>query len=218
MGTIGGIAVILMLLGHRALEGYLDETPPEGSPRASTDGTRTVTGAVRWADGTPAAGAKVSLEWERTGASKGSSASVTGPDGTFGGLRPPRDIGFRAFGQVGPAVSESSVRNAPSSGADAVDPKIDLTLPDRFTLAGLLRNSTDRAGVAGATLEIAGVRATTGKDGEFKLPDVPASSLRNGAPTVRIRAEGYRDLTWPLPMDLEPPAYGDLTILLERVR
>src|SRR6185369_10611612 len=90
-----------------------------------------------------------------------------------------------------------------------------IVLPDEFKLAGMIRRTGDRTPVAGATLEIGGVKVATGNDGGFKLDHVAAAVLRADRPVVHIAAAGYAPLDWPLPLDDPPETYGDLTILLE---
>jgi len=87
-----------------------------------------------------------------------------------------------------------------------------------FRLAGLVRRVGDRAPVAGAKLEVAGVVATSGADGDFKLGPVPASALRDGACAVRVAADGFKPLHWPLPMSDPSETFGDLEIRLEPVK
>ena len=70
----------------------------------------------------------------------------------------------------------------------------------------------------GATLVAGSARAISGADGEFVLEHVPADFARSERAVVRIEAGGFVPLDWPLPRDLMPEAYGDLTISLETSR
>ena len=40
------------------------------------------------------------------------------------------------------------------------------------------------------------------------------AALRDPGLVVRVRAEGREPYEWPVPRDLLPPAYGDVTLLL----
>ena len=201
------VAIVCLLLGHRWLQGYLDEQnakQPSTTPEPAAGGG--VTGRVKFADGSPAASARVRIAWTDSAGRPGATPSLTDSDGRFRqGNVPVNATVSEISATVGPLVATS----APvASGAK-------ITLPAEFRLAGLLRRRGDREPIAGATLEIAGVRATTGAQGEFAIEHVTASVLRESRPIVRIAADGFQPLDWPLPRDALPETYGDVTILLE---
>jgi hypothetical protein len=200
------VALVCLLLGHRWLQGYLDEQHakhPSSTPEPAAGGG--VSGRVTFADGSPAASARVRVAWTDSAGRPGTTPSVTDADGRFRQGNLP----------VNAKVTEIGASLGPLAAATAASTGAQITLPAEFRLAGLVRRRGDREPVAGAALEIAGVRATTGAAGEFAVEHVTASVLREGRPVVRITADGFHPLDWPLPKDALPETYGDVTILLE---
>jgi hypothetical protein len=215
---LAAVALVCLLLGHQWLEGYLEEQKTK-RPGAAPDlpSTAGVAGNVAFADGTAAAGARVTISWRDSADRPGTTPSMTNGSGVFAqGNVPMRATvtGIRAtVGPLAGSADESQIRREGGSAGRAR-----IVLPGEFRLAGLVRRAGDRAPIAGATLEVAGVRATTGADGDFRLERVAASVLRDERPVVRITAPGFAPLDWPLPKDALPETYGDLTIVMEAAK
>ncbi len=212
------VALVCLLLGHQWLEGYLDEQKtkrPGAAPELPS--TAGVAGNVVFADGSPAPGARVSIAWRDSAERPGATPSMTNAAGVFAqGNVPARATVTEIRATAGPLVGsadESQIRREGGSAGRAT-----IVLPGEFRLAGLVRRAGDRAPIAGATLQVAGSRATTGADGDFQLERVTASVLRDERPVVRITAPGFAPLDWPLPKSALPETYGDLTILLEAAK
>jgi len=199
------VALVCLLLGHRWLQGYLDEHPSRGPSPASEVAGGGVSGRVTFADGSPVASARVRIAWTDSAGRPGATPSVTDADGRFRQGNMP----------VNATVTEIGASLGPLAAATAASAGVTIVLPAEFRLAGLVRRRGDREPVAGAAIEIAGVRATTGAQGEFAVDHIAASALREARPVVRISAAGFQPLDWPLPKDALPETYGDVTILLE---
>lgn len=212
------VALVCLLLGHRWLEGYLEEQKakrPAAVP--GLPATAGVAGRVEFADGTPAAGARLSIAWRDSAGRPGTTPSITDGAGVFAQANLPARAtvtGVRAT--VGPLVGSADEEQVRRDGGSAGRARI--VLPREFRLAGLVRRAGDRAPIAGATLEVAGARAVTGADGDFALERVTATALREERPVVRITAQGFTPLEWPLPKDALPETYGDLTIVMEAAK
>ncbi len=207
--TILGLAAFCLLalwLMLRYLEGYLERSaarsaqepvqappPPAAGGGAVPDGPR---GSVRFADGAPAAGARVAAV-----AADGTETALgtTGADGTFD--RSGTAGGARLRAALGPAVADGAAE-AP------------LTLPPTFALAGVVQHP-DRSPVAGAQVRCAGVSATTAADGRFALADVPSAALREGELALVVEREGRPPSRQRLPLDRPAPWYRDLTLRVE---
>jgi hypothetical protein len=208
IGVVFLIALICLLLGHNAIEGYLEKQPPR-LPDAPADSGGA--GKVVYADGSPAAAARVRVDWLDSAGRPGSTPATTDAAGRIEMDRIPVKASVtEASASVGPLLGV--VAGPGNGGAPA---PLRITLPDEFKLAGMIRRAGDRSPVAGATVEIAGVKVSAGNDGGFKLDHVAAAVLRADRPIVHIAAAGYAPLDWPLPLDDLPETYGDLTILLE---
>jgi hypothetical protein len=212
--VVGLVAIVCLLLGHKWLQGYLDDQRTKRLPAAPEPPDGAVTGEVSFADGTPVASARISIRWKDSAGRAGDTPSLTDGSGRFRQPNVPADATLTEVrAAVGPlAVSmdgESLAR------ADAAGGGFRLSLPAKFRLAGLVRRTGDRQPVAGATLEIAGARATSAEDGTFAVDGIAASALAEMRPVVRIAADGMKPLEWPLPKDALPETYQDLTILLE---
>lgn len=212
------VALVCLLLGHRWLEGYLDEQKakrPAGA--ADLPATSGVAGRVVFADGTPAPGARLTIGWRDSADRPGTTPSVTDGKGVFSQANIPSRATVTAIrATLGPLVATADEAQVRRDGGSAG--RAEIALPREFRLAGLVRRAGDRAPVAGAALEVSGARATTGADGDFKLEHVAASVLRDERPVVRITAQGFAPLDWPLPKDALPETYGDLTILMEAAK
>lgn len=208
------MTIVLLLLGHRAMDGYVGGQKAKAAPRVLAD-AGAVSGEVRHADGTPAAGARVTITWTDSAGRPGSTPAIAGEDGTYRQRRLPANaIVTEIRASLGPLVGRpNSVLGANGSrGASAI------ALPVSFRLAGLVRRADDRSAVAGAAMSVGGVSALSGADGTFAIEGIPAAVITEDRPIVRIAAAGYQPLEWPLPKDEVPEAYGDLTIVLEPLK
>ena len=213
--VVGLIALLLLLLGHHALKGRLEEQRQKSSSGGlALPDTTGVSGSVAFGDGSAAPGVRVSISWKDSAGRAGSTIALTGADGVFAQSKVPWDAQVTevraASGPLAAAADPGSLAPRGSSG-----PRVRVKLPSEFTIAGLVRKAGDRAPVEGAVFEVAGVRATSGKGGEFKIERIAWSVLREQKPVVRVRTPGFADLDWPLPVDAPPESYADLTILLE---
>jgi len=213
--VVGVVALVCLLLGHRWLQGYLDEQHAKNPAAApETAAGAGVSGRVSHADGSPAASARIAVVWRDSAGRPGATPSVTDADGRFRqGNLPVNATVAQVGATLGPLVAKADADSLPRAGAAGAGVRI--VLPAEFRLAGLVRRAADREGVAGAVLAIAGARATSGAQGEFAIEHVAASALREARPIVHITADGFKPLDWPLPKDALPETYGDVTILLE---
>lgn len=212
--VVGLVALICLLLGHRALKERVEEQRGKSAASPPVPDTTGVAGSVSFGDGSSAAGARVSISWRDSAGRAGSTIALAGGDGVFTQGKVPWDAEVTEVrASLGPLAATADAGSLGARGSGG--PRVSVRLPGDFVLAGLLRRAADRAPVAGATFEVAGVRATSGEGGEFKVERIPWSVLREERPVVRIRATGFADLDWPLPLDAPPESYADLTILLE---
>jgi hypothetical protein len=211
--AVGVVAIVCLLLGHKAIQGYLDDHPAKRPSAPDMPGGAGVAGVVTFADGSPAAAARIEISWRDSAGRTGETPSLTDERGRFAQPNvPARADVVKIAASLGPLSAQSDdAGRAPGARAR-------ISLPATFRLAGLVRRAGDRTPVAGATLNVGGVGATSGADGEFKLEAIPASALRDERLVVRVSADGHRTLEWPLPKDAPAESYGDLTILLEPVR
>jgi hypothetical protein len=212
------VALLLMLLGHRAMQGYLDRQGEKlGRAKAEETDTGGVSGRVTYADGAPAANARVRVIWRDAAGAPGSTPALANADGRFTqGNVPISGTITEVHASVGPLVAKAPLDQLPRGGTSGV--RVTIELPREFRLAGLLRRTGDREPVVGGTLAIGAVSATSGKAGEFRVERIPAAALHESRPVVHITADGYAPLDWPLPMDALPETYGDLTILMEPLK
>jgi hypothetical protein len=208
------VALVCLLLGHRWLQGYLDDQRAKHPPKAPEAVAAGVAGSVSFADGSPAASARIAIRWTDSAGRPGATPTVTDAEGRFRQARLPVNATVTDVGaSVGPLAANAAAGALPRP--DARSAPLSIVLPAEFRLAGIVRRTGDRAGVADASLEIGGARATSGADGEFAIEHVGAAALRDARPVVRVAAAGYAPLDWPLPRDALPETYGDVTILLE---
>ena len=70
----------------------------------------------------------------------------------------------------------------------------------------------------GAKLECAGVTATADGAGTFRLRGIHGAAFRARRLVLRVTADGFTTLDWPVPRDWLPPQYGDVALTLERLR
>ena len=212
------VALVCLLLGHRAIEGYLgDQRARKSTPLPELSGTAGVAGQVVFADGSPAAGARVNVMWRDSAGRPGTTPSVTDDSGRFAQANVPmRATITEVHAVLGPLFAKAEIGEAPREGVPGTRTRI--AFPGEFKLAGLVRRAGDRAAIAGAALEAATRQATSGASGEFVLDAIPATLLREERPVLRITAAGYAPLEWPLPKDALPETYGDLTILMQATK
>ena len=213
--VLGIVALICLLLGHRALKGRLEEQRAKSSqqtpPRPGTTG---VSGSVEFGGGKAAPGVRVSISWKDSAGRPGNTIALTGEDGVFTQSKVPWDAQVTEVrAESGPLAASADAGSL--AARDSGGPRVRVRLPADFALAGLVRRAGDREPVEGAAFEVAGVRATSDKGGEFRIDRIPWSVLRETRPVVRVRAPGFADLDWPLPLDAPAGSYADLTILLE---
>jgi hypothetical protein len=214
---VGLIALICLLLGHRALKGRVEEQRGKSSPVPPVPDTTGVAGSVAFGDGTAAPNVRVSISWRDSAGRPGSTIALTGDDGVFSQGKVPWDAEVTDVrASSGPLAAEADGGSLASRGSGG--PRVRVKLPAEFAIAGLVRRAGDRTAVEGATFEVAGVRATSGPGGTFRIERIPWSVLREERPVVRVRAAGLADLDWPLPLDAPPESYADLTILMEPPR
>jgi hypothetical protein len=203
-GVVFLVAIVVLLLGYRSLEDYAEKHRAE-KPTAPPPPSGEVRGFVRLADGAPAAGARVSVEWKDGDGRSGSTPALTDAEGRFRAPRLPAGAtASRVVASIGPLSAASE------GGGDLA-----LSLPAAFSLRGRVRSAADRAPVVGAKLELGGVSAVAGEGGEFRLDAAPASALTAERPVLRVVAEGFKPLDWPLSKDDPPETYQDVTIRLE---
>jgi hypothetical protein len=215
--VIGIVAIVCLLLGRHLLQEYVDDQKPKRPAAPDMPNSAGVAGVVTFADGAPAAGARIDIEWRDSAGRPGETPSITDGNGKFAqGNVPAHAHVMRVAASIGPLSAEAD--DAGPAPGEKTGSRARIELPATFRLVGLVRRVGDRTPVADAKLELAGVVATSGTDGEFKLEKVPASAVRDGHPVVRVSAAGHRTLEWPLPMSDPPETYEDLTILLEPVR
>jgi hypothetical protein len=216
--VVGVVALVCLLLGHRWLQGYLDEQhtkQPKSAPEFSAGGG--VSGRVTFADGSPATSIRVDVAWRDSAGRPGSTPSVTDAEGRFHQGNVPVNATTTGVGAtLGPLAARADAETLPREGSRGAGVRI--VLPAEFRIAGLVRRKGDREPVAGASLEIAGAHATSGAQGEFTIEHVAASALRETRPVVRIVAAGLASLDWHLPKDALPETYGDVTILMESAK
>jgi hypothetical protein len=212
--VVGLIAILLLLLGHRALKGRLEEQRGTSSAAPAVPDTTGVAGSVSFGDGSAAANVVVSISWKDSAGRPGSTIALTGDDGVFSQGKVPWDAQVTEVRATsGPLAAAADAGSLAAGGASG--PRVRVRLPAEFAIAGLVRSVGDRAAVAGATFEVAGVRAASAASGAFRIGSIPWTVLREQRPVVRVRAAGFKDLDWPLPLDAPPESYADLTILLE---
>jgi hypothetical protein len=218
LSVVAAVAILLLLLGHHAIEGYIEkQREKHGRAEAELTDSAGVSGCVTFAGGAPAASARVSVIWKDAAGRPGSTPALANADGRFTqGNVPASGSVVEVRASVGPLFAKAPLDQLPRGGTSGV--RVAIELPREFRLAGLLRRAGDRAPVAGATIEVGGVRATSGADGDFRAERIPAAVLHEGRPVVRITAAGFQPLDWPLPLDALPETYGDLTILMERAK
>jgi len=216
--VFGLLALICLLLGHRALKGRLEEQRAKSSEKAPPlPGNTGVAGSVAFGDGTPAPGVRVSITWKDSAGRAGSTIALTSDDGVFSQSKVPWDAQVtEVSAESGPLAAAADPGSLGARGSGG--PRVRLRLPADFALGGVVRRAGDRAPVVGAAFDVAGVRATSGEGGEFRIERIPWSVLREARPVVRVRASGLADLDWPLPVDAPAGSYADLTILLEPAR
>lgn len=183
------VGVALLLTGRKMFEEMqaLREPPPPGAADGGT-------GSVRFADGAPAPGARVHAELVHDGATE-LVEIPTGPDGRF--AVPAGATGLRA--EFGPFAA------APSSGAD-------FALPATSVVAGLVQTGRERRAVAGATVRLGALRATTDADGAFRFEGVTAGDCAPLPVRIVVEAAGYAALEHTIPADARAAAYGDLAL------
>jgi hypothetical protein len=214
--VVGLVALVCLLLGHRALKGRLEEQQhaKSSAPAPPIPDTAGVAGSVAYGDGSAAGGVRVSISWRDSAGRAGGTIALTGDDGVFSQNKVPWDAQVTEVrAESGPLAAAADAGSLASR--DAGGPRVRVRLPGDFALAGLVRRAGDRAPVEGAVFEVAGARATSGPGGKFRIERIPWSVLREERPVVRIRAQGLIDLDWPLPLDAPPESYADLTILME---
>jgi hypothetical protein len=212
--AVGVVAIVCLLLGHRAIQGYVDDHPATRASAPDMPNSAGVAGVVTFADGSPAPSARIDITWRDSAGRLGETPAMTDERGRFAQPKFPAHAKVeRIAASIGPLEAEAD-DTGPAPG-ETTGSRARIVLPATFRLAGLVRNAGDRAPVAGAKLEFAGVVATSGSDGDFKMEAVPASALRDARPIVRVVADGHKTLEWPLPKDSPPESYGDLTIMLE---
>jgi hypothetical protein len=216
--AVGIVALICLLLGHRALKERLEEQRAKSSQKAPPlPDTTGVAGSVAFGDGTPAPGVRVSISWKDSAGRPGSTIALTSDDGVFSQSKVPWDAQVtEVSAESGPLAAAADAGSLGARGSGG--PRVQVRLPADFALAGLVRRAGDREPVVGAAFEVAGVRATSGEGGEFRIERIPWSVLREARPVVRVRAPGFADLDWPLPVDAPAGSYADLTILLESAK
>jgi hypothetical protein len=213
---VGLVALVCLLLGHRAIEGWLDEQRAKKAADAPTPALSGVVGSVSRGVGAAAAGVKVRISWRDAAGRPGTTPAVTDAQGHFNqGNVPAHAELTEVRASQGPLVARLGGVDVKREGTAT---RADLVLPKEFRLAGLLRRSGDRAPIPGATLAIGGVTASSGASGQFVLEHVPEAALSESGGIVRIEADGFRPMDWPVPRDDLPETYGDLTILLEPSR
>ena len=159
----------------------------------------TMSGTVRDSSGSPMGNVQVAFV-DGFGGQHG--ANLTGPDGKFTVSAPFSDNGDLRLGVVsgGQVIYESApvnvTREQAASGAEL--PSMDLTVTSGSVTGHVYENTDGAAGfnattdkaIAGATVSVAGRNATTGPDGSYNLPNVPA-----GAHSLRVTAAGYNNGT-----------------------
>ncbi len=217
VGVLGVLAIISMLVGHKAIEGYVEKTQGNAPDGAAATPTSGVSGRVTYSDGSPAAGASVSISWTDSAGRAGSTPAVAGADGSFVQTKIPEHATvLEVRAARGPIAA--TAKGSDLAGAGASHGGANLVLAKEFRLAGMVRRAGDRKPVAGAEIELGGARVKAGSDGDFKLDHVPWKALVSGRPVAHLSAEGYAPLAWPLPEDAPPESYGDVTILMEPLR
>jgi hypothetical protein len=210
------VALVLLLFGHRWIEGVRDEQRRSRSNVPDLPSGAGVAGSVAFADGKPAASARVDISWTDSAGRAGETPDVTDEAGRFAHSRLPTGAKVTEIRvSFGPLSAEAD-RAALAGEAPAV--RAQIVLPSKFRLAGRVRRVGDREPVASAKLEFAGVSTTSDEGGGFRLEEIPASALREGRPTLRVSADGFGTLDWPLPLGDPPETYGDLTLHLEPMK
>jgi len=208
------LVLVSLLLGHRWLSNYADTLRSKSKPDADMPSSSGVAGVVSFADGSPAAAARVAISWTDSAGRPGSTPALCDGKGRFVQPGVPAHAKItRVQASVGPLAGDAD--SSTLAGGDATGVRVRIALPATFRLAGLVRKSADRAAVAGAKLTIGDASATSGAAGEFKLDAVPAAVLSAGNPILHVVADGMKSLDWPLAPDDPPASYGDLQILLE---
>lgn len=208
------VALVCLLLGHRWLQRYLETSQARAASGVKVPDSAGVAGAVTFADGTAAPSARIRVTWNDSAGRPGSTPALAGPDGQFTVPAVPSHAAVTEVrASVGPLERRYVPPDSPSGGSVGVRAR--LLLPREFALAGRVRRAGDRDPVAGAALEIAGVRAASDERGGFRVEKIPASALREERCVLRITAAGFAPLDWPVPKDDLPETYGDLTILME---
>jgi hypothetical protein len=218
IAVIAAVALVCLLLGQRAVEGYLEEQKARHPPAPDAlHGGAGASGLVTYADASPAAGARVRVVWRDGAGRPGSTPAIADASGHFVQSNvPPGATIVEVRASIGPLLAKAVLSDAGAETKSAGN--LRLVLPDEFTLAGLVRRADDRAPVSGASLDAAGIRTQSGASGDFQIAHVPASLLRVDRPVLRIEAEGLAVREWPVPRDDMPESYGDLTILMEPLR
>lgn len=213
--VLAALALLALFLGHDALSGLARESAKRTAAAVPVAGE--VAGRVRFADGSPAAGARIAIRWRDAAGRAGRTPALADAAGVFSQGNVPRDVAVtEVTASVGPlaaTATEPPRAQGPVPGVRAV-----LTLPATFRIAGSVCSARDRGPVRGAALEAGGVRAVSGDAGEFALEGIPASVLRETPAVVSVAADGFVPLRWPLPKDALPETYGDVTIPLEPQR
>jgi hypothetical protein len=202
------IAVVVMLGGRDLFEGLVSRLR-ERAAATSTSGTGTVSGRVRFADGSAAVGARVTA---RFGAGDAGETTVrAGLDGAF-------DVDGSMSGGMTSVTAVHGPLSCGVTNGPVMAAVLELSLPPTFDLAGLVQTGEERTPVAGALIRFAGVSTRTDEAGAFSLKQVSATAAATLPVRITVEAEGFATLEHAVPVDAHPAVYRDLLLLLEPVR
>ena len=206
--VLAAIGVAFLLGGRELFEAQFEQLRNGARGDAPSGMQGRPSGRVPFADGTAGNGARVTVE--RSGASAATEL-VTSADGAY---ELPLDAG------------ETVTRVSVAFGPHALDVlkgsllggEVSCKLPTSFDVAGLVQAGPERTPVAGATVRVGGVAATTDDDGAFRVVGVPETAARNLPVRVSVEKDGFVPLEHAVAADAHPAVYGDLNLLLEAVK